>query len=178
MKLQIIIATLALLGLAPAHAAEVQAGVRIDDNQIQTLLESKNGLTATTALPVKLTDSQALLCAAPLNTDIHGNAWASFLVSTKAFKAWQAQAKEYPKGTALVKVKYADAKGAATLLHTLMIKREQGYNSEGGDWEYIVAGAHGRVLARGKLTSCMECHSRSKSTDCVAPIKSPTSTTK
>ncbi len=175
MKQQLIIATSVLMGLALAHAAKNN---RIADYEIANLIKTKTGLTNTTPLPIKLTDSQAWLCGTPLNTDIHGDAWASFLVSTSAIKEWKAQAKEYPEGTALVKTKYADAKGEKTLLHTLMLKREKGYNPDGGDWEYVVAGVDGNVQARGKLTSCMECHRKYKATDCVAPIHSPSPATK
>ncbi len=169
MKPQLLITTLLLAGLALVHAGDRS---RINDEEIAILLKFKTDLTNITPQPVQLTDPLALLCSAPLNTDIHGAAWANFLVSTKALKEWKAQAKEYPKGTALVKTKYADAKGDTTLLHTVMVKREPGYNPEGGDREYVVAGARSNVLARGKLTSCMECHSRYKDTNCVAPILS------
>ncbi|MFN0079561.1 MAG: cytochrome P460 family protein [Prosthecobacter sp.] len=164
-----------LVGLALVHAGESK---RIDDEEIALLLKFKTGLTNTTPQPVKLADPQAILCGLPLNRDIHANAWARFLVSTKALKEWQAQARDYSQGVVLAKTKYADAKGETTLLHTVMVKREPGYNPEGGDWEYVLTDTNGGVQVRGKLTSCMECHSRYKDTNCVAPITALTETTK
>lgn len=167
MMLRFLIASTLLAGLALVNAAE---GSRTSDEEITVLLNFKAGLINITSQPVKLADPQAALCGLPLHRDIHANAWAGFAVSAKALKEWQVQAKNYPRGAVLVKTKFADAKGGTILLHTAMFKREPGYNPEGGDWEYDLADAKGGVQARGKLTSCMECHRRYKDTNCVAPI--------
>ena len=41
-----------------------------------------------------------------------------------------------------------------------MKKREPGYFSEGGDWEYVVVSRDGRVESRGKIESCARCHAQ------------------
>ncbi len=67
---------------------------------------------------------------------------------------------QYPVGTIILKEKKLDANNeASTELFTGMLKREQGYNPECGDWEFFVVNGDGRrVLARGRIDSCVECH--------------------
>jgi len=61
-----------------------------------------------------------------------------------------------------------------TDLYTGMLKREPGYNPECGDWEFfIVSGDAKKLLARGKIDSCSECHQAHKSTDYVTRAYMP-----
>ena len=61
-----------------------------------------------------------------------------------------------------------------TELFTGMLKREAGYNPECGDWEFfIVSGDSKKLLARGKIDSCMACHQSHKSTDFVTRAYMP-----
>ena len=39
-----------------------------------------------------------------------------------------------------------------------MVKRQPGYDRDGGDWEYLVVTTDGRVEQRGKLALCARCH--------------------
>jgi len=39
-----------------------------------------------------------------------------------------------------------------------MLKRDAGFFPQGGDWEYIVLDAEGRLEDRGKLQLCARCH--------------------
>src|ERR1041385_2198756 len=75
----------------------------------------------------------------------------------------------FPQGSVIVKEKLTTAKSATPELLTVMIKREQGYNPESGDWEYVVFDGDGRtVQARGKLENCQSCHLMDKGTDYVS----------
>jgi hypothetical protein len=47
---------------------------------------------------------------------------------------------------------------STTVSYFVMIKRTSGYDPAGGDWEYLVLGASGRVEERGKLPLCARCH--------------------
>jgi Cytochrome P460 len=91
----------------------------------------------------------------------------------------------FPEGSVIVKEKIEkplDAQGFKTnlekkienrsadlpSLYTIMIKREPGYNSEVGDWEFAVAsGKDGRIEASGKLESCQACHLEKRAQDFV-----------
>jgi hypothetical protein len=39
-----------------------------------------------------------------------------------------------------------------------MVKRPAGYDPTGGDWEYLVLDATGRIEQRGRLALCARCH--------------------
>lgn len=61
-----------------------------------------------------------------------------------------------------------------TELFTGMLKREAGYNPAGGDWEYfVISGDANKLLARGKIDSCIDCHQAYKSTDYVTRAYMP-----
>lgn len=72
----------------------------------------------------------------------------------------------YPVGTLVIKEKTTHADGTGTVLFTGMLKRGTGYNPEGGDWEFLVlSGDATTITARGKIASCLDCHSRHQKTD-------------
>jgi len=47
---------------------------------------------------------------------------------------------------------------AAPTLYYVMVRREPGFFSEGGDWEYAVVDKDGFIAAGGKLPLCARCH--------------------
>lgn len=72
----------------------------------------------------------------------------------------------YPEGTVVVKEKFSDAAGQITELFTAMVKRQKGFNPDSGDWEYFVLSADAKkIVQRGKIESCMNCHDSYQSTD-------------
>ena len=60
-------------------------------------------------------------------------------------------------GSLLVK-RHASTKAAAPVTTFAMVKRDAGFFPEGGDWEYVVLDAEGRLEERGKLAPCARCH--------------------
>lgn len=49
-----------------------------------------------------------------------------------------------------------------------MVKRAKGYNPESRDWEYLVLDGPGtKIVERGKLSRCNECHEKYEDTDFV-----------
>ena len=68
----------------------------------------------------------------------------------------------------IVKAKLESEKSSDPVLYTVMRKMEKGYDAEHGDWEYAVLdGPNKRVLSRGRIDSCIECHKQYASTDYV-----------
>ncbi|MCA1643414.1 MAG: cytochrome P460 family protein [Acidobacteria bacterium] len=90
----------------------------------------------------------------------HGGKYISVYVNGAGVKAMtHEKGTEFPLGTAIVKEKFAGREGETVELMTAMVKREQGFNPESGDWEYFVLnGAGTEIQARGKLENCMACH--------------------
>lgn len=75
----------------------------------------------------------------------------------------------FPQGSIIVKEKLTTRESSAPELLTVMVKREPGYNSENGDWEYMALDGSGKsVQARGKLENCQACHLTVKDRDYVS----------
>lgn len=79
----------------------------------------------------------------------------------------------YPIGTVIIKEKFPfqytledelynrEPKISKNVeLYTIMIKREQDYNPECGDWEFASVSGDLTKVEQGKLGSCMECHKK------------------
>lgn len=72
-----------------------------------------------------------------------------------------------PVGTTIIKEKHTGliAKGSPNE-YGAMIKREPGYDSAHGDWEYLyVVLSPEKTVTRGRLESCIDCHSHAKDKD-------------
>ena len=68
----------------------------------------------------------------------------------------------FPVGSIIVKEKLdSDSRSAHRSLITGMIKRQSGYDSAHGDWEYVVCNGDVSILqARGRLENCGSCHAK------------------
>jgi len=74
----------------------------------------------------------------------------------------------FPRGTIILKEKFLDSEGKQTELFTGMVKREAGFNSECGDWEFFTLSSDAtKITSRGKLEKCMDCHVEYKDRDYV-----------
>jgi len=73
-----------------------------------------------------------------------------------------------PVGTVVVKEKHDTFPKGPPSEFGAMIKRESGYDVEHGDWEYVyvVRGPEEKVT-RGRLATCIDCHSHVKHRDYV-----------
>ena len=78
---------------------------------------------------------------------------------------------KFPEGSVIVREKFARENDAQPDLLAVMIKRAVGFNSKGGDWEYlIVDGGLTKIRERQKKGSCSGCHSVQKDRDFVFPL--------
>ena len=65
----------------------------------------------------------------------------------------------FPVGSMVVKEKFGSKTSTTPEILTAMVKREQGYNTVSGDWEFVVlSGAADAIIERGKLATCQTCH--------------------
>lgn len=79
----------------------------------------------------------------------------------------------YPEKTIFIKENYSGAKGHpdTPLTLTTMIKREAGYDTENGNWEYIQSLPNGKIIMQGKASDpqinqmCGSCHINMSSRD-------------
>lgn len=81
-------------------------------------------------------------------------------------KQTQSKFKAYPVGTVIAKEGFDSSKGKPgnALFISIMRKREKGYDSANGDWEYLQFDPNGQTLLKGKATQkdvqaqCASCH--------------------
>jgi Cytochrome P460 len=84
--------------------------------------------------------------------------------SPQSQTAFKAPADPMPVGTIVVKEKLDHIEAVKGIGG--MIKRAEGYDSEGGDWEYFYFDS--KVgFSTGKLANCRSCHARAKDRDFV-----------
>jgi len=67
----------------------------------------------------------------------------------------------YPEGSVILKESFSEKDGGKGKLAsiTIMIKREEGYDPDNGNWEYINASGDFKISRQGKIGMCIKCHS-------------------
>ncbi len=133
-------------------------------------------LSKLTHNPIPLPHLYSLLCGIPdgIEKDPHKDSFIHVYMDLEASNSGHAP---YPIGTFVIKEKLPDMWSNQPELFTGMLKREKGYNPEAGDWEFMVIDGRARsITARGKISSCLDCHSRHQKTDYLTEVwkKSPT----
>lgn len=75
----------------------------------------------------------------------------------------------YPLGTIIVKESFKAKEGEKGKLNsiTIMVKREEGYDLENGNWEYVNANDELEISRQGKIGMCSGCHSAASERDFV-----------
>lgn len=104
--------------------------------------------------------------------DPHGERFIVVWVNEIGQSAMTEQANpRFPVGSVIVCEEYSprEKDSSTPELLTAMIKRNAGFNPEGGDWEFLVVGEDfpAKVRQRGKLATCMGCHENRKDADFV-----------
>jgi hypothetical protein len=107
---------------------------------------------------------------AALDRDPHRDKFVVVYVNEVARQAMLHQkSPRFPPGSLIVKEKLAALDSTTPELLTVMHKRQNGYNPQGGSWEYLVLDGTGtRVQAKGVLQNCQSCHLQWKQTDYVS----------
>jgi hypothetical protein len=134
-------------------------------------MHHRKEMARVTAKPYRVNWAGSPLCARPnsIPHSPHGEHWIHVFVSPGGTNAMTTGKGTYPVGTVILKQKFLDAGGTNTDFYTGMRKRERGYNPELGDWEFFTLDRGGyMVTARGKIESCMDCHTKYKTTDFVS----------
>jgi len=73
----------------------------------------------------------------------------------------------YPAGSIILKESYKAKDGDKGALDgfTIMIKRENGYDADNGNWEYVMTNTDFKVSQQGKIGMCIGCHSAGSDKD-------------
>jgi hypothetical protein len=161
------VAFLCIIGAASAAERQIPEDEKIWDY----LMRHREKMVRVTQEPHRVAWEGVTLCQRPnvIPHTPHGEHWIHVFVSPGGADALTTGKGAYPEGTVILKQKLLDAKGTKTDFYTGMRKRERGYNSELGDWEFFMLDAGGHtVTARGRIESSMDCHAKYKATDFVS----------
>lgn len=162
------------------HSSGVVAGGSTEEERLSDYVQRhRHEMVRLTQEPYHVSWAGAELCGRPyvIARSPHGEHWIHIHISPKGANVMRTGIGTYPEGTVILKQKFLDAAATKTEFFTGMRKREPGYNPAFGDWEFFVMEARGwLVTARGRIESCMDCHSKYKATDfvsrrCVTPLR-------
>lgn len=85
------------------------------------------------------------------------------------------RAAKFPAGSVIVRETLARPGDEKPVLVVAMVKRAQGFNPKGGDWEFLVIDPSlAKVSERQKKGSCLKCHASQSENDFVFPVPAPT----
>jgi hypothetical protein len=169
----------AVFRLTPSHAREELATLPpAGATSVPDLKDIRDYKAWTRVHPtaLRLPAAVAALCAAPTppqsiesSQNPHRQRYFIVYVNETGRVAMMSQLKPvFPEGSIIVKEKLLAQDDTSPELLTVMVKREQGFNPESGDWEYIVVnGERTKIEARGKLANCQSCHASKGETDYV-----------
>ncbi|MEN8147155.1 MAG: cytochrome P460 family protein [Campylobacterota bacterium] len=100
-----------------------------------------------------------------MESDAH-NAYIEILLNERAVDAYVEIKPVFPVGSEVFKPLYRDAEGKEFARLVIMVKMEEGYDSENGDWWYGVYDESGTQMAyEGRIPECISCHAMAKETD-------------
>lgn len=144
------------------------------DHELASQATAIDKLYRVTEQPHRMSDSTILLCRLPVEQPhkIHEGyvkaAYCNVYVNEIARKIMQTGKGIYPAGSLIVKSKLPSKDKPDIELFTVMRKMPDTYDPKNGNWEYaIVDGDSQRVLASGRIQSCISCYAAYKETDYV-----------
>src|SRR5258706_12501195 len=142
---------------------------------LNQIVASYKSWTLLTPAPHNVSAMLAGLCRAPTQQDdtlaqsVHANVFLKVYINPIGVDELSKGTPVFPEGTVIVKDKLPTLNGGESDALGIMIKRAEGFNPAGGDWEYIYRAQDGKVM-RGpqQLPNCQSCHLAYKDTDSVA----------
>jgi hypothetical protein len=73
----------------------------------------------------------------------------------------------FPGGSIIIKEKYGREADGQSEMITIMVKREKGFSSSVGDWEFVSAETENAVYKNVDLSHCISCHQQRPDSDYV-----------
>jgi len=187
MKISLLIRLTATLSFAAAicgcsKSSAEQISGSAPHPTIADIVKSYGSYQSVTAQPVFVDPAMLLSCVGASQAQVdaarakfgpHANAAISIYMNDAAATAFYKQG-SYPVGAVVVKCKkLLGYRGQSGTWHSEiengvggMVKREAGYDSAHGNWEYFYFEDPSHVES-GRITSCVQCHDSAKKSDYV-----------
>lgn len=100
-----------------------------------------------------------------IDSDAH-NAYIEIYLNDIAKDAYINVEPVFKEGAKVFKPLYADPQGKEFARLVIMVKMQEGYDSENGDWWYGVYDESGtKMWYEGRIPECIACHAMAKETD-------------
>lgn len=132
------------------------------DDDVRTHVKKLDSLNKVTKRRYVMDPKTAFLCTIPpkaRDMDLHVNYYCEVYTNELGKKPMETGSDKYPVGSVVIKAKFAGHDAKEAELYTIMRKMKDNYDPKHGDWEYsVVNGKGNRVLAQGKIESCIACH--------------------
>jgi len=107
----------------------------------------------------------------PANAD-HETTVGLVFANDLALQAITGKTKLFPEGAVLVREKLSKPGDTQPELLAVMIKRERGFNPNGGDWQFLVTnGERTKIKLNQRKGECLDCHQYQSTSDYVHPLK-------
>jgi hypothetical protein len=155
-------------------AIAVAAQTDRDDQALVETAANAGKLHRVTESPFIMTNASAALCRpAPVVQphNPHSDYYCHVFINDAGLATMKTGEGKYPKGTVIMKQKFADRDGTKTELFTLMRKMNDGYDADNGNWEYSIVDRNAtKVLSRGRTESCIDCHTQYAGSDYVTRL--------
>jgi len=144
----------------------------------KVIAEYKNW-TPLMSVPKGVSGSLYTLCRAPMQDEDaflaspHVSHFINVRVNDVALATMKQETKPetkmvFPVGSVIVKEKLVEKADAKPEALGIMIKREKGFNPDGGDWEYVYWKKTGEIFRGPEQTKhCQTCHVAKRNTDSV-----------
>jgi len=144
---------------------------RLMRSDFEQLAQTKAGgepLHRVTSTMFEMSPVVSAQCIAPDGTNSHLTSFGHVYVNALGHQTMMTGSGQYPPGSIIVKQKFSGIRSQTVELHTVMKKRQPGFDPINNDWEYSVVDGTGRkTLAAGRIESCIGCHSQYQNTDYV-----------
>jgi hypothetical protein len=126
-----------------------------------------------TSRPFEMHDTTATLCVPPPEIaenphepSLPKKAFCHVYVNALAKETILSGKGTYPEGSIVIKSKLGKPDDRNPVLLTVMQKMPSGYDEEHGNWRYsVVDGTEFRLIAAGRIESCIACHDQYAETD-------------
>lgn len=155
-------------GLAEATSASIK--LRLGEiGAPESIREDK--LIRSTQEPFPVAPKVAAACASPFSQslpDPHEGKSIHVFVTSNGCDTMKSGRGVYPRGTVILKEKFADSAGKTPVLFTGMLKREKGFDKKSGDWQFFALNSDATRVTTDKTGSCIDCHAPYRATDFVS----------
>lgn len=152
-------------GLMIIHAAPQPAG-------LSDLISGYRSWHKVNPVPINMSAQVSMLCIGPPSWNTppnpHDPKFFTVYVNPIGERAMLAAGTtRFPSGAVIVKEKLASRKATTPELLTVMVKRDKGFDSKNGDWEYFTADGGAKRTSQDNKALCQSCHAKDKDDDFV-----------